>query len=324
MAEQGSLAERVGHYLVSVPERVVRSASGLAGGLLRELGDVALPPGLRRTKLYQNMVESTLRFLIEQVGQVEGAYPEQGRLADNFAMRRAAGNGIELAGIVAFRASPVWVMAALADVSGAGRHLVREIAESLKEEGLLEKDASFTTVDQLLDGLERSSGRIADTINTPPLDVAGLRADWQAIRADLASVPLPSPQVLDRLWRDIKAEAAAQNRSVFQLSSLMALSAARAAPERIAWFGRSSVLAARRTWQFLGEPLLEHYRATIDTIRVTGFLNYWAQEYRPYLRAAAMQFSPGRRTLTERFLRPEPPRTIAEDRKEEVADAEPS
>jgi hypothetical protein len=303
MAERESLASRAAHYLLSVPERVVRSASGLAAGLLREIGDVAVPASLRRTKLYQNMVESTLRFLIEQVGQVEGTYSAEGKLAEDFAMRRAAGNGIELAGILAFRASPVWVMAALADLSGAGRKLVREIADSLKEEGLLEKDATFETVDQVLDGLERCSGRIADTVNTPPLDVAGLRADWEAIRRDIAAVPLPPAAALERLWRELQAEAVAQGRSVFELSSLMALSTLRSAPEGVVWLTRSTVLAARRTGQILGASLLGHYRETLTEIRQTGFLAYWTREYKPYLLAAAKQFSPRRRTLTERWLR---------------------
>ena len=52
--------------MVSLPERVLRSAAALAGGLIRELGDVALPAAVRRTKSYQMMVEIALRFLIEQ------------------------------------------------------------------------------------------------------------------------------------------------------------------------------------------------------------------------------------------------------------------
>ncbi|MCP5118375.1 MAG: hypothetical protein GY953_46780, partial [bacterium] len=110
----------ISKYLLSLPERVVRSTSALAGGLLRELSDVTLPPAFRKTRIYRMMVEATLRFMIEQIGEVEGAFPVEGRLAKDFAVRRAAGNGIELAGILAFRASPVWVMAALADLSGAG------------------------------------------------------------------------------------------------------------------------------------------------------------------------------------------------------------
>jgi hypothetical protein len=64
MSREKLFRTTVGHYLLSLPERVVRSVSALAGGLLRELGDAVLPPAFRRTKLYQNLVEGTLRFLV--------------------------------------------------------------------------------------------------------------------------------------------------------------------------------------------------------------------------------------------------------------------
>ena len=74
-------------YLLSLPERLLRSASALAAGLVREIGNITLPKRVRRTRLYQTMVETTLRFLIEQVGQVEGSYPAEGKLAENFLLR---------------------------------------------------------------------------------------------------------------------------------------------------------------------------------------------------------------------------------------------
>ena len=124
-------------YLLSLPERLVRSAVGLGAGVFREVGEVAIPKSIRRGQLYRNLVDTTLRFLIEDVGGVEGTYATDEKLADDFLVRRTAGNALELLGIVAFRASPVWVLAALADLCGAGRHLVPEIAEALKAEGLL-------------------------------------------------------------------------------------------------------------------------------------------------------------------------------------------
>jgi hypothetical protein len=104
-------------------------------------------------------------------------------------MRRFAGNGIELIGLLTFSASPVWVLAALADLSGTGRQLIREIAQSLKEEGLLAVGADYETIDQLLDGLEGAAGRLAETANTPPLDVASLRQEWSDLRREAAKIP---------------------------------------------------------------------------------------------------------------------------------------
>ncbi len=70
-----NLSSRIGYpFVISLPERLVRSLSALTGGLLREAGVVLLPARLRRTALYRVMVEVTLRFLIEELGRVKGVY----------------------------------------------------------------------------------------------------------------------------------------------------------------------------------------------------------------------------------------------------------
>jgi GNAT superfamily N-acetyltransferase len=295
----------VKHYLLTVPERVVRAVLGLGAGVAREVGEVGLPEGIRKSRLYQNVVDATLRFLIEQVGGAEGVYRDEENLPENFLARRTAGNAVEALGLVAFRASPVWVLAALADLCGMGRHLIPEISDALKTQGLLDKDAEFGSVDQLLDGLERTSARLASTINAPPLDVAGLRQEWDAIRRDAAALPsvsLPSREAVGAMWADLKAEAERQDRSIFETSSMMAVSAARAIPDGVRWIAASTRVGATRTTHMLASALLDHYSQTLSEIRRVGYMTYAAQQFRPYVRAAARQFSPARRTLTQRLL----------------------
>jgi hypothetical protein len=291
-------------YLLSVPERLLRSSVGLGAGAVREVGELALPDGVRESQLYRNLVDTTLRFLIEQVGEVEGVYKTES-LPPQFIARRAAGNAVEVLGVVAFRASPVWVLAALADLCGAGRQLIPEIADALKAENLLDQDAEFSTVDQLLDGLERTSARLAGTINTPPLDVAGLRAEWAGLKEDARGLPgasLPSNTTLTSLWSDLKGSAVAHDRSIFETSSVMAVSAARSVPHNVRWLTSSVRVGARRTGQLVAMALLEHYRETLTEIERVGYLTYADQQFRPYLRAAAGQFRPSHPTLTERLL----------------------
>ena len=291
-------------YLLTVPERVTRSLVALGAGLAREVGEVALPGTVRRSRLYQNLVDATLRYLIEEVGGAEGVYPTGGALPDDFLARRAAGNAIEVLGLVAFRASPVWVLAALADLSGMGRHLIPEIADALKTEGLLEKDAQFTSVDQMLDGLERTSGRLASAINTPPLDVAALRTEWESIKKDASTMPaaLPSRETIGGLWQQLREEAARQDRSLFETSSLMALSAARAVPDNLRWLSASARVGATQTGHVLASALLDDYRRTLTDIGNVGYLTYARRQLTPYVRASISQFSPGRQTLTERLV----------------------
>jgi hypothetical protein len=269
------------------------------------VGEVALPDGIRRSQLYQNLVDATLRYVIEEIGGAEGVYSTQGTLPDNFLARRTAGNAVEVLGIVAFRASPVWILAALADLCGTGRHLIPEMADALKAQGLLDKDAQFATVDQMLDGLERTSSRLAATINTPPLDVAGLRREWEAIREEARSLPpasLPSRDTITNMWAQLKAESARQDRSVFETSSLMAVSAARALPGGVRWLSASARVGATRTGQIVAAALLDHYKQTLSEIQQVGYLAYAGRQFRPYIRAAVGQFSPARRTVTQHLL----------------------
>jgi len=295
----------VKRYLLSFPERVLRATLGLGAGVAREVGEVALPEGVRRSQLYQNVVDGTLRYLIEQVGGVERLDADAEQLPDRFLARRTAGNAVEALGIIAFRASPVWVLAALADLSGMGRHLIPEISEALKAQGLLEKDAQFTSVDEMLDGLERTSSRLAATINTPPLDVAGLRKEWREIRDEARTLQpgsLPSRETITNLWGQLKAQASTQDRSIFETSSMMAVSAARAIPEKVRWLSASARVGATRTGQVFAAALLDHYTQTLREIQETGYVAYATEQLRPYVRAAVDQFSPQRRTLTERML----------------------
>lgn len=299
--------ERVRGYVLSLPERFLRSVTGLTAGAARELGEVFLPARVRRSRLYYSIVDSTLRFLIEEVGQIKEAGSKDSQpLPNDFLVRRAAGNVFELAGIATFHASPVWVLAALSDVAGAGRELIGEIAEALQKEGLLESGRTFENVNELLEGLENTAARLAETVNTPPLDVEALREDWKKVSTEATRIPraaLPSAQRLSGEWKELKLEAARQGRSVLELSSLMAVAAVRSLPENARWLSRAAKTSGWKTGEILARGLLDHYQGTLNEIRKTGYVNYWLREFQPYLRGAVRQFSSERISLTERLLR---------------------
>jgi hypothetical protein len=300
-----ALGRRSSVYVLSLPERTLRSASALAGGLVRETAAVVLPIGVRRGRLYRNLVDVTLQFLIEKVGQVDAAGADQRELAENFLARRAAGNGIELMGLLTFRASPVWVLAALADVCGFGRQLIPEIAEELKKAGLLDAGQSFATMEQLLGGLEGSAAQLAETVNVPPLDVAGLREEWAKLVTEVKRLPapqLPTRASVRRVWSDLRAEAVAQERSVFVLSSLLAVDAVGALPQRALILSKSAAIALGHSGTVVADALLAHYRDALKEIRDTGVITYTVRELAPYGRAALAAFRPSRETLTCRLL----------------------
>ena len=292
-------------YLLSLPERVIRSALGLSAGLLREVGVVVLPQRVRRSALYMSLVDTTLRYVIEHVGGAEGVYPAGLPQPGDFLTRRGVGHAIEFLGIVAFRVSPVWVLAALADLSGLGRRLIPEISEALKAEGLLHEGSQFESVDQLLDGLEKTSSQLAQALYVPPLNVAELRKEWQTILGQARGanpLQLPSPTAIGKQWEQLKQESTRQGRSIFETSSVMAIAAVRALPNRTRWLSASTRVGARRAGRLLAADVLDGYSQTLNELREVGYLTYAKRQLSPYFRACVDQFSQQRPTLTQRLL----------------------
>jgi len=52
----------------------------------------------------------------------------------------------------------------------------------------------------------------------------------------------------------------------------------------------------------MAAALLEHYGQTLSELREVGYLTYAKRQLSPYVRACVEQFSPQRRTLTQRLL----------------------
>ena len=160
-------------------------------------------------------------------------------------------------------------------------------------------------MEQLLHGLERSAAQLADTVNTPPLDIAGLRAEWTKFVAEARQLPtpqLPEAATVMQVWQELRATAAAERRSVFETSSLLALSAVSELPERARVLSKTAAIALRHGGTALSAALLEHYRQSLRELREVGFLRYGARQLTPYTHAALGAFAPERTTLTGKLL----------------------
>jgi hypothetical protein len=275
-------SNKLAPYLLSLPERSLRSLTAITAGLLREAGEIVIPSHFRRTKLYFSLVEQTLRFFVEQVGQVEGAYGQEGELPADFMVRRSAGNGIEWLSLAVLHVSPVWVLAGLSDLSGAGGRVLNEIAANFEKEGLLQGSGHIRTMSQLLEALERGSGHLAETVNTPPLNIDALRKEWEQLKSSV-EIP-PDPQAVAAQWQQLQATAAKADRSIFEVSTAVALSTLRSAKQHVA------------------DPILTHYQETLAEMEKVGFPQFLHRELQPYLSAALNNFSPDRRSTTEAFL----------------------
>ena len=68
------------------------------------------------------------------------------------------------------------------------------------------------------------------------------------------------------------------------------------------WLTASTRVRRHEYGRFMAAALLDHYRETLSEIQTIGYVEYARRQFSPLLRAAVVQFSPSRRTLTERAI----------------------
>ena len=271
-------------FLASVPERVVRSVAAALGGAVHETAALALPRFVRRSRFYEATAKNMLRITVELVGGVAGSSTEEPSAPSpgELARRKTAGNVVELGSIVAVGFSPLWLLAAASDVLRGSRVYLDALVDELKAAGVLTETAHAESVDDLLAALEGTSGGAARLIDVPPLALADLRASLAELRS--SAQELPSREELARAYDGLRREAAAERRSLLEVSSGMALAFA---------------LSARSVGR---EHIAVPYREDWRPLRDEGFAAYARRIAEPYRLAVAGHFDPQRATLTERGL----------------------
>jgi len=270
-------------YILTLPERTLRALAVFLGGLVHETAEVLLPGWLRRSRLYQVTIGGLLRIAIEFVGGLSGVLPPDDIDAQEFAMRKAAGTGVELAGFLTMGLSPVWLFAAAADITGGTRTYLAALVCELRRDGLLPEDADIASVEELLNTLEETSGQMVNMADVPPLNIEDMRNSWSELKGN--ATDLPDAGRLASLYDDLQGAAKREDCSTETLSSIIAAEAARAGVK----VGQNYVF--------------DYYQDALRFINKEGLEFYSRRVSRPYMMAASAHFDPNRLTHTERLLR---------------------
>lgn len=270
-------------YLVTLPERVVRAGAAVFGGAGYEASKVIIPERLRRSRLYEATVARLLRITVELVGDVHGVYPREEMAVGELLKRKTAGNVLELASVLAVGWSPLWMLAAASDLIGGTKAYLKALVKELRAAQLLPAEADIDSFGSLLETLQGTSAVLADTLDLPPLDLSSVQTAWTTLQQQVEQ--LPSPQRLAALFGTLQDAANQEQRSLLEVSSLVALGAVRAGIQ-------------------LGNAyLFEYYRVALLQIAREGIVPFLKRISHPYLLRAGKHFVPSSHTWTEQALK---------------------
>ena len=269
-------------YLASLPERTTREGAALTGGLVYEASEVVLPVAIRRSKLYQAIVGRLLRITVELVGGVRGVYPAQEMPVRELLVRKTAGNVVELSSFLAVGWSPLWLLAGASDLVGGTKVYLQALVTELRDAGVLAPEVDVASFEELLSVLEGTSGVLADTVDVPPLNMTSVRTSWQELRRQ--ATDLPDAADLERIYAELQLAARQEDRSILEISSMVALGAVRAGVR-------------------LGNVHIFDYRGALRTIVEEDLRSFVRRTSTPYLTRAGSHFDPRSSTYSERLLR---------------------
>lgn len=286
-------------YVVSLPERTIRSLAAVVGGTTSLLTDTLFPEALRGTTLYRIFLGDTQRFLIEKIARIEKEnQTATGQAADPaFVQKKLVGGALETAGLFAMHFSPLWVFAIAGDAAAGSSVFLDRLAQQLKSNGVIPLDASISSLTELLAAVQTTASRSAAAIDTPPLSREELGKLASEMTANYGRMFAGVTDLLPRfetLWGQMEKLAGRDNISIETLGGILTVDLADWAKKGV---GAVSALGRTGTDLF-GEMILDSYTRTLDAVAEEGVTGYVGHRMKPFLQAAVSHFDAERTTWT--------------------------
>ena len=301
----GKALWNVSLYTLSIPERYLRGLTALTGGMLKETTDLVVPDFVQDTNSYNIFVGNLLRFAVENVGGVEGLYDEEG-LDEEYATRKVLGNAIEGIGIATVHASPLWIFAFFADSVKGGQAYLERLSDELIEKGYIESEKASKSLEELLEGIERTANSFAQNIDTPPLSKGEIVSNIGEIRESISELWNSTGKAVEdvteevgNIMQEFIDTANEEDQSFLELGGVMTLQATARAKNAAGMLVTAPQVAAR----MLSENILGYYKDTLLDIHEHGYARVAGDVIEPYGDAIMKQFSVDNETWTEKLFR---------------------
>lgn len=302
--EASNALMRMFNYSASLPERTLRSAGALAGGLVRESANWLVPSAFRNSKSYSIFVQQMLDFVVNDIGGVRRAMSgnrEELNQDQVFLARKTVGNLLDMTALATFHLSPLTVLAIFSDMAYGSKVYMEQLSARLKEHGIIDEQTTIDGAAQLLAALEKASGNAVGMFDQPPISIEGMRKTIQETQAAIEEVDptqlLPFAEI-DQLWRQMELAAKDQNASIWDVSATMSV----VALNNIQAVGKGTAVSLEIAGNMFSTHIVSHYWDALRAIEREGLIPTLSKSSEPYLEAVWTNFTIDRKTWTEQLL----------------------
>lgn len=298
--EAGSTLVETLTYGLSLPERTARSASAIVGGLVNETAARLIPTAFRSSRSYTIFVQQALNMMIHDVGGVKNPAAGTAEAEEAHLAQKAVGGLLDVAGAATLHLSPITVLAVFNDLAYGSGHYLGKLSEELKREGIIDSESSIDHVADLVDALQKTSRKAADSMDAPPISIDGLTTTIAQLQSEISHVDprklIPQAEVA-RLWGEMEDTASKANVGLWAVSTTMTMYAM----NRVSLTSRGALSSITVAGNLLDEHIVSHYAGALNEIATNGLYATLSEASSPYLEAVWDNFD-DRETWTEELV----------------------
>jgi hypothetical protein len=303
LSEATNALLRMFNYSASLPERTLRSASAIAGGLVRESANWLVPSAFRNSKSYSIFVQQMLDFVVSDIGGVRKSLTANNdRHQQEVALaRKTVGNLLDMSALATFHVSPLTVLAVFSDLAYGSKVYLEQLSNRLKEQGIIDQQTSIDSAADLIESIQAASGKAAGMFDQPPISIQGLRKTIEDTRSAILEIDpsklLPRAEI-DQLWRQMELAAKEQNASLWDVSATISI----VALNNIQAAGQGTIVGLEIAGDMFTQHIVRHYWEGLRAIERDGLIPTLSKASEPYLEAVWSNFTIDRKTWTEQLL----------------------
>ncbi len=291
-------------YLVTIPERTARAILSYGVGIIDLSINTVLPKSLKRTSFYKVSYGMMRSFIIEKILEMDKEKVEELHdLSEDFVIRKIAGNSIEALGLFTIRFSPLWVFAVISDVTRGSSVYFDTLKKHLVDNGVIDSGESITSIQDLLNALQKASEVTVNTLDLPPIAVRDLKKCIREINVAYSDLGAESKKVntlIDSVWSEMKKLSEEEGISFEALSGLMSADALKLYGTKTANSTKSFVMA---NYELLDAYVFRSYTETLSGIKKEGVSSYVQRHMEPFVELAKGVYEKEYLTWTERVIK---------------------
>ncbi|QEG21538.1 hypothetical protein [Mariniblastus fucicola] len=298
-------AESVAKYLnytLSLPERAIRSTAAIVGGFAQQSAVLLVPSAFQDSKTYKTFVKQMLDMVAHDIGGAKRAAgemaPDSDAQVEGYVAKKTVSTFVDLAGMATLHVSPMTILAVMSDVAYGSNVYLKQLADELKREGIIDKDSTIDHAADLLDAIGSASGKAADRFDQPPLSLDGLRETIEEAQESVGTLDptkvIPQAEI-KRMWSEMQHMADDQDVDLIDVSSAMTMYTL----NQVATVSKGALTTIRVTGKLLDEHLIDHYWQGLQRINDEGIWQMFATSSQPYIEAVWVNFSSDKETITE-------------------------